>query len=103
MGTLVVTLSHCSAVEEDKKEDNEITELQVAVKNHVMFGGDKLLGIAIVKFSNLIEGEHEMEVKLFNMLKFSKKHRAILSVLAKRTHDEMAKEFVSLKSQINNA
>ena len=44
-----------------------------------------------------------MEVKLFNTLKFSKKNRAILSVLAKRTHDEMAKEFVSLKSQINNA
>lgn len=89
-------------VDEDNKEDNDITELQIAVKNHVVFGGDKLLGIAVVKFSNLI-GEHEMEVKLFNTLKFSKKHRAILNVLTKRSHDEMAKEFVSLKSQINNA
>ena len=89
-------------VDEDNKEDNDITELQIAVKNHVVFGGDKLLGISIVKFSNLI-GEQEMEVKLFNTLKFSKKHRAILNVLTKRSHDEMAKEFVSLKSQINNA
>jgi len=68
-----------------------------------VFGGDKLLGIAIVRFSSLEEGEHEMVVKLFNILKFSKKNWFILSVLAKRTHDEMAKEFVSLKSQINNA
>ena len=90
-------------VEEDNRENNDCTELQIAVKNHVVFGGDKLLGIAIVKLSNLLEGEHEMEVKLFNTLKYGKKNRAILSVLAKRTHDEMAKEFVSLKSQINNA
>lgn len=90
-------------IDEDNSENNDFTELQIAVKNHVMFGGDKLLGIAIVKFSSLIQGENEMEVKLFNTLKFSKKNWAILSVLAKRTHDEMAKEFVSLKSQIHNA
>ena len=88
---------------EDSRGDNDFTELQIAVKNHVVFGGDKLLGITVIKFSSLLEGEHEMEVKLFNTLKFSKKNRAILNVLAKRTHDEMAKEFVSLKSQINNA
>lgn len=89
-------------VEEDNRENN-LTELQIAVKNHVVFGGDKLLGIAVVKLSSLLEGEREMEVKLFSTLKYGKKNRAILSVLAKRTHDEMAKEFVSLKSQINNA
>lgn len=68
-----------------------------------MFGGDKLLGIATIKLSSLVEGEHEMEVKLFSTLKYGRKNRAILSVLAKRVHDEMAKEFVSLKSLINNA
>jgi len=85
--------------EDQMGDNNDFTELQVMVKNHVVFGGDKLLGVAIVKFSTLLEGEHELEVKLFNMIKFSKKNWAILSVLAKRSHDEMAKEFVSLKSQ----
>ena len=84
-------------------DNDDFTELQVTVKNHVVFGGDKLLSVAIVKFSTLLEGEHELEVKLFNMLKFSKKNWAILSVLAKRNHDEMAKEFVSLKSQTHTS
>ncbi|XP_065909991.1 protein unc-13 homolog A-like isoform X2 [Dysidea avara] len=90
-------------VGEDQMDNDDFTELQVTVKNHVVFGGDKLLSVAIVKFSTLLEGEHELEVKLFNMLKFSKKNWAILSVLAKRNHDEMAKEFVSLKSQTHTS
>jgi len=84
-------------------DNNDFMELQIMVKNHVVFGGDKLLGVAVVKFSTLLEGEHELEIKLFNMLKFSKKNWAILSVLAKRNHDEMAKEFVLLKSQTHTS
>jgi len=77
-------------------ESLENAELQVAVRNHVMIGTNKVIGIAVVPFS-LVHQEANLSLGLSPFIPISDRGYALLNVLSVKTNDEFAKEFVDLK------
>ena len=57
------------------------------------------MGVAVVPFAALMTSSHTYYTSLSNSLPFTDRGRALLTVLAQRTHDDMAIKFVNLKLQ----
>lgn len=81
------------------ENDLSVYEIQVAVKDYCFARDDQLVGIAIVQLQDLIDqGNAASWLDLCRSLHVDKDGRTILRVLSQRTADELAKEFVKLKS-----
>jgi len=77
-------------------ESLENAELQVVVRNHVMIGTDKVIGIAVVPFS-LVHQEANLSLGLSPFIPISDRGYALLHYHSLTPNDDFAKEFVDLK------
>jgi transcription termination factor NusB len=77
----------------------EHCELQVLVKTQGFFAGGHLLGVTILQLKNHIGENSVLHLSLVSKLKISREGLTIMSVLAQRTGDELAKEFVTVKRE----
>ena len=78
--------------------DWEYAELQLIAKHKSLCGKDRVIGIAVLPLLS-IKQEPNITVELSPCVPLSKNCQAILNVLSLRDYDEVAKEFVALKSQ----
>lgn len=81
------------------EESANMYELHVAVKDYCFAREDHIIGINIVQLVNVIEhGSYACWLPLGNRIHMDDTGWTILRILSHRTNDELAKEFVQLKS-----
>lgn len=79
-------------------EDREFAEIQVVAKHKSIFGRDRIIGVGVIPLPS-ISKETDLTVGLRPCIPLSMHCQAILNVLSLRVNDEVAKEFVTLKTQ----
>ena len=62
-------------------------------------GADKVLGVAVVPLATVLKGDRKLTIGLEDTLPLTQTGQALLNVLSVRITDEIAKEFVALKTQ----
>ena len=78
------------------------SELQVTAKHRSRLGADKVIGVAVLPLSTMLQ-EANVTISLGPSIKTSDRGQALLNVLSVRTNDDTAKEFVALKSQLRSS
>lgn len=80
--------------------DKDAYELQISAKEYQFARDDKLIGVCTLPLRDVAAaGSINRTLYLLHHLHADDKGRTILRVLAQRQADEMAKEFVKLKSR----
>ena len=73
--------------------------MNIAVKDYSFMREDRLIGLNVIKLSQVCEqGSWSSWVPLGSRINFDDTGLTILRILSHRTNDELAKEFVALKS-----
>ncbi|CAF1340173.1 unnamed protein product [Adineta ricciae] len=81
------------------EEEPDCYELNIAVKDYSFMREDRLIGLNVIKLTQVIEqGSWSSWVPLGARVNFDETGLTILRILSHRTNDELAREFVSLKS-----
>ena len=75
----------------------ERCQLQATVKHKPLIGGDQILGVASVPF-DVIMKSRVYTMNLNGSLYHDERGRAFLTVLALRNNDEIARDFVILRT-----
>lgn len=75
----------------------DLCELQATVKHKALIGGEQVLGVASVPF-DIIMKSRLYTMNLNSSLLHNEKGRAFLTVLALRSSDEIARDFVTLRT-----
>ncbi len=74
-------------------------ELNLAVKDYSFMREDRLIGLNVIKLSQVCEqGSWSSWIPLGSRINFDDTGLTILRILSHRTNDELAREFVALKS-----
>ena len=95
----VVPLIVCSSSLLGNEEEPDCYEMNIAVKDYSFMREDRLLGLNVIKFSQVGEqGSWSSWVPLGSRINFDDTGLTILRILSHRTNDELAREFVALKS-----
>jgi hypothetical protein len=90
-------LSDCSLL--GNEEEPDCYELNVAVKDYSFMREDRLIGLNVIKLAQVCEqGSWSSWVPLGSRVNFDDTGLTILRILSHRTNDELAREFVALKS-----
>ncbi|CAF1480942.1 unnamed protein product, partial [Rotaria sordida] len=81
------------------EEELDCYELNIAVKDYSFMREDRLIGLNVIKLSQVCEqGSWSSWVPLGSHINFDDTRLTILRILSHRTNDELAREFVALKS-----
>ncbi|CAF0996794.1 unnamed protein product [Rotaria sordida] len=81
------------------EEEPDCYELNIAVKDYSFMREDRLIGLNVIKLSQVCEqGSWSSWVPLGSRINFDDTGLTILRILSHRTNDELAREFVALKS-----
>ena len=81
------------------EEEPDCYELNIAVKDYSFMRADRLIGLNVIKLSQVCEqGSWSSWVPLGARINFDDTGLTILRILSHRTNDELAREFVALKS-----
>ena len=74
-------------------------ELQICVKDYSFARADKLIGMTVLHLRDIAEmGSCSCSPSLGRYVKIDETGWTILKILSQRTNDEVAKEFVAVKS-----
>ena len=77
---------------------NNLCELAIVAKHKTMLGGARVIGVAVVPMKTALQSDSHT-VDLTYSLPLTEYGRVLLTILAQRSHDDKAKEFVELKTQ----
>ena len=81
------------------EEEPDCYELNVAVKDYSFMRADSLIGLNVIKLTEVCEqGSWSSWIPLGARLNFDHAGLTILRILSHRTDDKLAQEFVALKS-----
>ncbi|CAF4647780.1 unnamed protein product [Didymodactylos carnosus] len=81
------------------EEEPDCYELNVSVKDYCFAREDRLIGMNVIKLSTVVEqGAWSPWVPLGSRVNFDDTGLTILKILSHRTNDELAREFIQLKS-----
>ena len=81
------------------EEEPDCYELNIAVKDYSFMREDRLIGLNVIKLCQVGEqGSWSSWVPLGSRINFDDTGLTILRILSHRTNDELAREFVALKS-----
>jgi protein unc-13 len=89
----------CSAI--GNEEQLDYFELHICVKDYCFARDDRLVGVAVMQLKDIVEqGSCACWLSLGKRIQMDETGWTILRILSQRTNDEVAKEFVKLKSDI---
>ncbi|CAF1048831.1 unnamed protein product [Rotaria sordida] len=81
------------------EEEPDCYELNIAVKDYSFMREDHIIGLNVIKLTQVCEqGSWSSWIPLGSRINFDDTGLTILRILSHRTNDELAKEFVALKS-----